>query len=151
MNICFRKMSLEPEIGLCDVSLSFHFHIFRIALVYLILRDVEYYGDSESLNSHLLIGITNALTVFLEAVTELLSQLYSLYYKIINLQKGKWSDISHILVSIWKSCTISVLPCRLISSALWCTSPYWLCITLIASLAKISEPTLKATGSEVVF
>ena len=73
MNICFRKMSLEPEIGLCDVSLSFHFHIFRIVLVYLILWDVEYYGDSESLNSHLLIGITNALTVFLEAVTELLS------------------------------------------------------------------------------
>ena len=41
-------MSLEPENGLCDVSLSFHFHIFRIALVYLILRNVEYYGDSQS-------------------------------------------------------------------------------------------------------
>ena len=49
------------------------------------------------------------------------------------------------------SCTISVLPCRLISSALWFTSPYSHCITLIVPLAKFSGPTLKTTGNEAVF
>ena len=49
------------------------------------------------------------------------------------------------------SCTISVLPCRPISSALWFTSPYSHCITLIVPLAKFSGPTLKATGSKAVF
>ena len=49
------------------------------------------------------------------------------------------------------SCTISVLPCAPISSALWFTSPYSHCITLIVPLAKFSGPTLKATGSKAVF
>lgn len=48
MNACFRKMTLKPENGFYDVSLSFHHHLFRITVAYYILPDVEYYGVSET-------------------------------------------------------------------------------------------------------